>query len=141
MQLPSHSGPPKSPTLQPTLPNARPGRSHTIHALVDKVQPHTTQASNPRSDHCRSVRTRRQGSSGHITLVGVCSGVTVRLIVEGVLMCGHTSKVVGCMRIRKGVRCMCRCQYVKNIGYSGNFFFSGFPILILKKVCQNGVTF
>ena len=76
MQLPSHSGLPKSPTLQPTLHKARPGRSPTIYALTDN-QFNATQASTLRSDPCPTVRTRRQGSSGHITLVGVCRGVTV----------------------------------------------------------------
>ena len=75
-----------------------PGRAVATPSMLSSTnatnQINTTQASNPRSDHCRSVRTRRQGSSGHITLVGVCSGVTVRSIVEAVLIGGRTSRVV-----------------------------------------------
>ena len=36
---------------------------------------------------------------------------------------------------------MCRCQYVKNIGYSGNSFFSRSSILILKIVSRMGDIF
>ena len=44
-------------------------------------------------------------------------------------------------RVHEGRGVSTRCQNVKNIGYSGNFFFFGIPDSHFEKVCQNGVTF
>ena len=69
------------------------------------------------------VRTRRQGSSGYIT----------RGTAE-VRVGGGSGRVAGLCPV-------ITCHYVKNIGYSTNYFIPEIRDPDIERVCQMGVTF
>ena len=146
MQLPSHGGLPRSPTLQPTL--HRGSRGAARPPKLTPTEPPTnatyaadlsnkTKASNPRSDLCRTKHTRRQGSTrvhnsrygrrcarrGTLELLELHSTNCLLLSLLGKVWYIEFQEFQSSKSSTTPL-VVTTCHYVKNIDHSTNYFIS-----------------